>query len=223
MRAYLNKIKNRYRNFWTRRNLSSLGGGVAIFAVALIIQHFADKYVSTVRVAVAGDLILDHIPTLDVDFFIVQGALILSAIIVALALVKPKYINFTVKTLSLFMIIRSLSISLTHLGVNPHSLAFDTNSWGYGLYNILFKSQNDLFFSGHTGIPFLMGLIFWHEKIWRYVFMIASGVFAVSVLLAHVHYSIDVFASPFITYGIFSTAKYMWGKDFDEITLSNVP
>ena len=36
--------------------------------------------------------------------------------------------------------------------------------------------------------------IFWDEKLWRYVFLALAVVFGAAVLLAHVHYSIDVFA-----------------------------
>jgi hypothetical protein len=34
------------------------------------------------------------------------------------------------------------------------------------------------------------------------------------VLFAHVHYSIDVFASPFMTYGIFTIAKTLFPQDY---------
>jgi hypothetical protein len=38
-------------------------------------------------------------------------------------------------------------------------------------------------------------------------------VFGLSVLIAHIHYSIDVFAAPFMAYSIFSLARYFFKKD----------
>ena len=217
------KLIDRHENFWNKETAKSFGWAILLFAFAVILEHFADNYVGQIKGVAAGDILLDHIPTFHVDFFIVQGALLLTLFEIGLLLIKPKFAIFAVKALSMFVIVRSISISLTHLGANPNQLVFDPNSFGYGLYNILFNAKNDFFFSGHTGVPFLMSLIFWHEKYLRIAFLIISATFATSVLLAHVHYSVDVFASPFITYSIFAMSKYMFAKDYDYITKSNEP
>jgi hypothetical protein len=183
-----------------------------------LIQKFADLYVSHLSAAPVGDVLLSWLPTVDIDFLIIQGALFLSLLILVLLLLKPKYITFTGKALAIFIIVRSISISLTHLGQDPHQIVYDTNSFGYGLYNILFNSKNDFFFSGHTGMPFLMSLIFWKERFWRDLFILLSLTMAVTVLLSHVHYSIDVFAAPFMTYAIFSIAKYLFPHDYVLVT-----
>ena len=45
--------------------------------------------------------------------------------------------------------------------------------------------------------------------------MAFSLVFGITVLFAHVHYSIDVFAAPFITYAIFKLAELeLFTKDY---------
>jgi membrane-associated phospholipid phosphatase len=71
--------------------------------------------------------------------------------------------------------------------------------------------QNDLFFSGHTAIPFL-GFFLFRRSPLRYVFLVGSLVMAFVVLAMHLHYSIDVFSAFFITYcsyriGCFFTHK----------------
>jgi len=59
-----------------------------------------------------------------------------------------------------------------------------------------------------------MALVFYHEKHWRYIYFAISIVFGISVLIAHIHYSIDVFAAPFITYSIFSIARILFKRDY---------
>src|ERR1035437_2349639 len=210
--------KNLYKHhkkFWTREHIISLVWAIVLSIVALLIQKYADAYVSNLKGVYVGDLILDHIPTIDLDIFIVQGALVLSFITILILILKPRYILFTIKSIALFIIIRSFFISLTHLGVDPHQLQFDTSNIGYNLYNYLFNTSGDFFFSGHTGLPFLMFLIFWHEKFWRDLFLLISIIFGISVLFAHIHYSIDVFAAPFMVYGIFTISRKIFLKDYE--------
>jgi membrane-associated phospholipid phosphatase len=77
-----------------------------------------------------------------------------------------------------------------------------------------FNFTGDLFFSGHTGLPFLLALVFWDHPWWRRVFVIVSIIFGVTVLLGHFHYSIDVFGAFFITYTIFHIATRLFPRDY---------
>ena len=59
---------------------------------------------------------------------------------------------------------------------------------------------NDLFFSGHTAIMFLLYL--GTDNKWlRHFFLIGCMFIGVSVVVQHVHYCGDVFAAPFFAYG----------------------
>jgi membrane-associated phospholipid phosphatase len=58
-----------------------------------------------------------------------------------------------------------------------------------------------------------MALILWDNRLLRYIFLCASVVFGVVVLLGHLHYSIDVFAAFFITYGIYQIATKLFKKE----------
>lgn len=64
----------------------------------------------------------------------------------------------------------------------------------------------DLFFSGHTATMFLMYLVV-KNKIIKTILLICTISIGVLVLIQHVHYSIDVFASPFFTYVAYVIAK----------------
>ena len=76
------------------------------------------------------------------------------------------------------------------------------------------NTHNDLFFSGHVGLPFLVALIFWRYTYLRYYFLLFALIASVTVLLGHLHYSIDVFSAFFITYGIFEIAKRFFKKEY---------
>jgi membrane-associated phospholipid phosphatase len=61
-------------------------------------------------------------------------------------------------------------------------------------------------------------LIFWDNRFLRWLFLGLSIFFGASVLLAHVHYSIDVFAAPFIVYGMFVITKNLFPHDYAMIS-----
>jgi hypothetical protein len=59
--------------------------------------------------------------------------------------------------------------------------------------------SKDLFFSGHTATLFLLFLLV-ETKVLKIAFLVSTILVAISILLQHVHYSIDVFSAPFFTY-----------------------
>jgi hypothetical protein len=204
-----------HKDFWGPERLRSFYLGLLFLILALLIQAGAGRYSSrsALNANFAGDLILDNLPTVDLEFLIIQGALILwfgTSILLAL---RPRYLLFGMKAVALFIIIRAISINLTHIGIYPHQAPFDATDLGTRFYS-LFSFQGNFFFSGHTGLPFLMALVFWDNPWLRRFFLGVSAVFAASVLLAHAHYSIDVFAAPFIAYGIYKISERIFPKDY---------
>lgn len=214
MRNFITQFFNNHKGFWTKERRTDFSISLALVVLALGVQHVADTYVASIRGTPVDDLILSHIPTLDVDALIIWVSLLMPVIIIVLFLRKPKYLNFALRSSALFIIIRSALISLTHLGAHPHQLVLDPHSFGFGVYNILYNTSNDFFFSGHTGLPFLAALVFWDEKFWRYFFFFASFIMGFGVLGAHIHYSIDVFAAPFMTYSIYIIAQRLFPHDY---------
>ncbi len=172
---------------------------------SLVINYFAGTYATTRASNAVTDLVLNNIPVFDVDGIFVYGAIILWIFLIFIIIQKPHYIPFTLKSVSLFVIIRSLFVTLTHIGPFPTQIVISAS---YILNKLTFGG--DLFFSGHTGLPFLFYLIFWHIKPLRYIFLSASIIFGVVVLLGHLHYSIDVLGAFFITYTIFHMAELLF-------------
>jgi hypothetical protein len=199
---------NDYKSYFTDKYfLRSFFLSLVFLVISLIVNFYAGTYATERASNYVTDIILSNIPVFDLDGVFIWGSFILASFITLICLYKPERIPFTLKSIALFVIIRSLFITLTHLGPFPSQIAINSD--------LLSKMSfgGDLFFSGHTGLPFLLALIFWKNKITRYIFLFFSIMFAIVVLLAHLHYSIDVLAAFFITYSIFHIAEYLFKKD----------
>jgi hypothetical protein len=145
----------------------------------------------------------------------VQLAIGVSLLVVAIMVRFPKSAPFTLKSIGLFIMIRSVFVSLTHIGPYPTKLILESKMLDF------ITTGNDLFFSGHTGLPFLIALIYWRHVYIRGFFLFASVLFGVVVLLSHLHYSIDVFAAFFITYSIYHIAIFVFRRDYLYFTLQD--
>ena len=203
------KIFHKHKSYWSRQAFRrSVFLGFMFLATALVINSFADTYTTHHASNHVTDIILDNTRVYNVDFIFVEGITIFWAFIFLLQIREPKTLPFALKSVALFILIRSIFVSLTHLAIPPQHSFTDP---GYLFKK--FTSQDDLFFSSHTGAPFLFALIYWENKWLRAMFLLASVFFGTAVLLGHLHYSIDVFAAFFITYGIFDIARYFFRKD----------
>ncbi len=205
-----------YKGFFTEERKKSLMIGIVIFALALIFQLYASAYTTRVSSNFVRDILLDNLPVVGLNTIIVEGAFIFTLFVTLLVISKPKYLIFSLKAGAIFIATRAMFNALTHLGIYPNSVVLDKGFWD-NIYGSLGMTAG-FFFSGHTGFPFLFALIFWNEKVLRYIFLSVSLLFGISVLLAHVHYSIDVFAAPYITYSIFVMSKYLFSNDYSLIT-----
>lgn len=192
---------------------ASLLEAILLFMVSVYATHLASRYAEIRASNFVEDLILSNTRVYDFELIFVHGAIMMTLFVVVLCFVFRKTAPFLVKTVSLFIIIRAMFVSLTHLGPYPTKLMLDS-----GLLNFI-TTGNDLFFSGHTGLPFLVALIFWNHLYLRILFLVTSVVFGVIVLLAHLHYSIDVFAAFFITYSIYHIAIKLFKKDYEFFSL----
>jgi membrane-associated phospholipid phosphatase len=195
------------------RYYSSLLEAIIFFMVSVYITHIASRFAEINASNYVEDLILSNTPVFDFELIFVHGAIMLTLFVVVLCLLFKKTAPFLLKAVSLFIIIRAIFVSLTHLGPYPTKLVLDS-----GLLNFI-TTGNDLFFSGHTGLPFLVALIFWNHIYVRILFLTLSVVFGVIVLLSHLHYSIDVFAAFFITYSIYHIAIKLFKKDYEFFSL----
>lgn len=206
-----------------RKFFCSLLWSLSFLVLSLIINFYAAAYATLEASQPVTDIILSNTSVWNVDLFFIYGPVIFWIFVVYLFIKYPQYINFSLKSISVFIITRSIFISLTHLApfptralIEPSSLL--TSMMGGKLIFTFFMSEG-LFFSGHTGLPFLMALVFWDKKTLRYIFIAASVFFGAVVLLGHLHYTIDVFGAYFITDGIYRISELIFKKDHARINV----
>ena len=206
----MKKIIARHKFFWkTREFRRAVFSGVIFLAISLIVNHFANLYANMRAGKYVSDIILDNLPVMDVDDILNYGVEFFFLFVMYFLVIEPRRVSFVFKSLALFLLIRSAFIILTHLGPSPIITPINPNDL---LSDLI--TGNDFFFSGHTGAPFLIALIFWEDKFIRYVSIAMSIIFGAAVLLGHLHYSIDVFAAFFITYSIYHIAIKFFPKDY---------
>lgn len=195
------------------RYYASLLEAILLFIVSVYITHLASKYAEIKASNHVEDIVLSNTPVYDFEVLFVHGAIMLTLFVVALCFKFRQMAPFLIKSVSFFIIIRAIFVSLTHIGPYPTKLDLESRLLDF------ITSGNDLFFSGHTGLPFLIALIFWNHLYIRSLFLAASFVFGVIVLLAHLHYTIDVFAAFFITYSIYHIAIKLFTRDYEYYAL----
>ncbi len=191
--------------------ITSLVWGMLFLLAGVVITYFAIVYATQSASSSVTDIILSNIPVFDVDGIFIWGPVIFWVLAAGYVFLRPRTMPFTFKAIGLFLVIRSFFVILTHIRPFPTHVHIDMTTGISGV----FMSGSDLFFSSHTGLPFLMALVFWDDMYMRIFSIIASIFFGVIVLMAHVHYSIDVFAAFFITYTIFHIARRWFKKDYN--------
>jgi len=204
-------IFNKHKFYWSQKQfaLSALLG-LVFLAVSMTINYYANLYAIKKAGNSVGDILLNILPVVNTNIIFFEGAIIFFALLFVLLAYEPKGIPFVVKSIALFIVIRSGFVVLTHYGPDLTRAPFDDDA-----FMAIFTSSSDLFFSGHTGLPYLFALIFWGQRPWRLFFLGSSIVAGVSVLLAHYHYTIDVASAFFITFGVYHITRRLFKKDYN--------
>jgi hypothetical protein len=208
----MNKILSANKNYWSKSaNIASFFWSAILLGASLVISIFANQYATLNGKTAVTDVVLSNVRVFDVDVFVIYGPLFLLIVVLLLLLFRPRTAAFTLKAIALFIIIRSVFICVTHLGQFFPQEPLDVTGF---LYYIGGGNTGGLFFSGHTGVPFLLAMIFWRDKILRYFFIATSIFLGTCMLLGHLHYSIDVLGAFFITPTIYRLALKFFNKDY---------
>ena len=182
-------------------------------AVSLVLNFLSGFYVARTGVASPHDLILDYLPVVDLSIiYVLLFMMMISLFIIYPLVYSPRRIHIMIGMMSLFVLIRSGFVVLTHLSMPEGAISPLTYSpWIYSLFSF----NNYLFFAGQVGIPFLGYLMYQEHKRLRRVFLISSFILAITALLMHRHYSIDVLSAYFITYGVYKMGIYIFRESHE--------
>ena len=183
--------------------------GLGLLVLAVILNQFANFYIASFAGTYVTDIFLDNLPIIDVHLIFSEGAVLFTFVLAAILLYRPQFIPFSLKCIALFVAVRSFFLVLTHLAPPPSQIYIDPTDF----VNLL-SSGRDLFFSAHTGLPFMFAFIYWNQRGLRYFFFICAVVGGATVLLGHLHYSIDVFSALFISFGVYHLCKNLFPKDY---------
>jgi hypothetical protein len=191
------------------RYYASLLEALLLFIFSVYITHIASRFAEVKASNHVEDIVLSNTSVHNFEVLFVHGAIMLTLFVAALCFRFRETAPFLLKAVSLFIIVRAMFVSVTHIGPYPTKLDLES-----GLLDFI-TSGNDLFFSGHTGLPFLIALIFWNHLYVRVLFIVAAVMNGVIVLLSHLHYTIDVAAAFFITYSIYHIALRLFRRDHE--------
>lgn len=200
------ELARRYKDHYAHHDYRVAAvGSFLLFIASLFASLLAGHFASEVASNPVSDLVLSNTPTMNVGGLFVYGTVLFVIFVASIAFAQPRRIPFTFLSLALFFFIRAGFVSLTHIAAFPERAVTD-----FGLTLKSYFFGNDLFFSGHTGAPFMMALIFWKDLRLRLAFIAWSVFFALVVLLGHLHYSIDVASAYFITYAVYHLSEWLF-------------
>ena len=180
-----------------------VGGSVLIFTIIGLLPYFF-KHIEKRNGVVLNDWVLAQIPPHNVSvaiFIFIWG---MGLLIIYRTIYKPQIYVTYVWALIVVTLVRLITISFVVLnppiGLIP--LADPLTGVFYGQAII----TKDLFFSGHIATMTLIFLCL-EKRNDKILGAIAIIIVACLLLVQHIHYTVDIIASPFITYACYKLVK----------------
>jgi len=125
----MQKLSERYKTIMKNQKIIfSIGISLLFFLFSLIINYFAGSYATSKASNPVDDIILSNIKTIPVGGIITYGLILFWAFLAFLCLYEPKKIPFVLKSLALLIIVRSIFINMTHIGIFPTHAPFCTST-----------------------------------------------------------------------------------------------
>lgn len=205
-----------WREAWTSVNFRNkfIAGWILYIAVLLYYPHFFLAIQMKPGVLI-DDFVLASLPSINMSVTIFSFIYITVIVAIYRAAQSPYLFLLYLWAALLLSLSRILTISLVPLEppvglvslVDPILLPF------YGPNNI----TKDLFYSGHTANVFLAYLVLRRKKE-KWAALIATIVVAISLLLQHIHYTIDVVLAPLFVYLVFILSKKITGFSVEGVS-----
>ena len=185
-----------------------LAVSIGALLAAMAFNHLADGYIERVgeHAPVSPDLILRHLPGIDVSALYWWGAaaFVAFATVVALWREMPRLAYFA-RAYAVLVAARACLMVLTPLHIPDGAISVDAGVIHDSIGTML-TVHHDLFFSMHTASPFLACLLFRD----RWASLVCFGfalLMAATVLLLKTHYSLDVAGAFLVTYALYKLQR----------------
>jgi hypothetical protein len=165
-----------------------------IVVAMLFVQFLAYHEVRTNDLAIQlNDPVMSALPAFDMSvaiFTITYGALLLH---IYFSWRNPQMIGHLALAYGVMLILRAITLSIVPLQA-PDDLIYLQDPF---LNNVVYPGEikNDLFFSGHTALLFL---IYFITK--KRVILVAGILLGIFLMIQRVHYSIDIIGAIPVTY-----------------------
>ncbi len=175
---------------------------LTLIFLAVVLTSLANflNFVEARQGVVLSDPVLNLFNPIDLTWLIFS--LIYISLITAIAelIRNPKQLMFAIQLYIIMVIVRITVMYLMPLEPPQNSITLDDPFVEFfGTGQTLTK---DLFFSGHTATLFILFLVS-EKKFFKITFLITTIAVAITVLLQHVHYTIDVLAAFIFSYACF--------------------
>ena len=126
------------------------------------------------------------------------GLIYLSIVVSLFSLAKkPERLLFGFQCYGLMVLFRLIVMYL--LPLEPPAKLLPLNDPFVQLLGTGEILTKDLFFSGHTATLFLLFLII-EQRVFKIILLTSTIIVGITVLLQHVHYTVDVAVAPFVAY-----------------------
>jgi membrane-associated phospholipid phosphatase len=192
---------------------------IALFVIAfgfelnIASQEYLHNYMEEGKtLPMLSDLILDHIPFIDISFFYDIMSLVTIFVMLVYIIVKNEHkrIPYIILLIGIFYVVRGVFVVLTPFG-NPPMF----NGSG-GPFNGFSKYELGVYPSGHVGNAVMFFLLA-RDRLFKWLLLICVLLIIIALLFAHGHYSIDMFSGWFFAYAI----KAFGEKYFKKFDLSD--
>jgi hypothetical protein len=199
--AVVSLWKNNWQSTDYRRKLIS---GLIIISFILIALPFFYQAIEQRNGIKFNDYLLQWLPAYDLSLLIFVTIWSMALLTFHRFKQDPQIFLTFLWGFILINLSRFVSIGLVPLNA-PDSLVAIHDPISNYFYGPKFITK-DLFFSGHTAAMFLMFLCL-KKRSDKILTFIATIVIAIAVLIQHVHYTMDVFMAPVITYFLWIASK----------------
>lgn len=188
-------------SLWKQRGFQVQAAVTMLFTVVTL--TLLANFLSVVEMrpgVVLGDPILSLFEAHDVTwltFSLIYGGLIAGIVVL---IRTPRQLLVALQAYTVFVLVRISCMYIVPLDPPPGMISLKDPFVEYlGTGKVLTR---DLFFSGHTGTLFLLGLSVELKRA-KIAFFSGSLLVGMCVLLQHVHYTIDVVAAPAFAYAAY--------------------